>query len=99
MQDTNQSPANSTGCITKQEIIEKLKPFLKNETNRKIIKCLGLGWTPRQISNSGICSYSESVARCRAIANSLRCEYGSFHRASEVLSAFVVRQGGTEKPY
>ena len=80
---------------TKVEVLEALKPFLSNNTDRTIVKHLGLGLTPRQISNMGVCSYPTATAKCRAIAMALGAENASLHKTRQILSVLLVRQGGS----
>lgn len=54
--------------MDKSEVLNKLKPLLKDELNVKIIKNLALGLTPRQISNMGICSYAVAYSKCIVVA-------------------------------
>jgi hypothetical protein len=67
--------------MTKTEVLERLAPFLKTNTDRAIIRHFGLGLTPRQISNQGICSYPAAVSRCKAIATVLDVENANLHKA------------------
>lgn len=81
--------------MTKEEVLAKLKPLLKDELNIQIIKHLAQGLTPRQISNMGVCAYAVAYSKCKAIAEALGAEYGSLHRATSILQVLMVKRGGS----
>jgi hypothetical protein len=80
---------------SREAVLEKLKPFLGSNLERTIIRHLGAGLSPRQMSNMGVCPYPTAVARCRVIATALSAENGSLNKATKILSVLMIKQGGS----
>lgn len=80
---------------TKEEVLKKLNNFFMNSPkedfvlNREIIKQLGLGMTPHQISDMGLCSHATVLSKYKAVATALGTEKTNLNKIQQILSVLV----------